>query len=415
MSKFWIVLFHTYLSKVKTKSFIISTVVMLIIVLGITNLNKIVDVFEKEEQKTIGVLDQSGEFYDMFSAQFQSQESDFTLKKITNEDEGKEMVADEQLKGYLVIEKDEKGMPAGVYKSNSISDSMTSNMLSSTLTQMKSMLVTQKLNLTREQIASLYEPASFENKALEASAKTEEELNQARGLVYILLFVIYFGVIMYANMIAMEVATEKTSRVMEILISSIPPIQQMFAKILGIALLSLTQMALFLGVGYTSIKNNLADMEGGFFSFFGFGETSLSTILYAILFSLLGYFLFATLAAFLGSMVSRIEDLQPTITPMTMLVVLGFMLAMFGLSNPEAAFVKVTSFIPFFTPMLMFLRIGMLEVPFWEIAISIVLLLVTIGVLAVFGARVYRGGVLMYDNANSIKSIKRALQLSKKG
>ena len=102
-----------------------------------------------------------------------------------------------------------------------------------------------KFNLTPDQLQKLYEPVSFEKIALEENAKTEEELNQARGLVYVLLFIIYFAVIMYANMIAMEVATEKSSRVMEILISSVSPIKQMFAKILGIGLLSLTQLAVF--------------------------------------------------------------------------------------------------------------------------------------------------------------------------
>ena len=77
-------------------------------------------------------------------------------------------------------------------------------------------------------------PLPLKGLLLKENAKTEEELNQARGLVYVLLFVIYFAVIMYANMIAMEVATEKSSRVMEILISSVSPIKQMFAKILGI-------------------------------------------------------------------------------------------------------------------------------------------------------------------------------------
>jgi ABC-2 type transport system permease protein len=411
LSKFWLVLSHTYLSKVKAKSFLISTAIMLVILIGFANLNRIIDMFNKDNQKMIAILDESNKFEDQFSKIFKAQNEDIKLQSIDTEEEGKKLVKEEEVKGYLVIQEDEKGMPKGIYKSNSISDNMMNSQLSSALTQVKSMLVTSKLNLSPEQVQSLYEPAGFENEALQDSAKTEEELNQARGLVYILLFVIYFGVIMYANMIAAEVAQEKTSRVMEILVSSVPPIQQMFAKIFGIALLSITQMSLFLSVGYTSIKRNLENMEGGIFSFLGFGGTSLNTIVYAFIFSLLGYFLYATLAAFLGSLVSRVEDLQPTITPMIMLVVVGFMLAMFGLNNPEAGFVQVTSFIPFFAPMLMFLRIGMLEVPFWEIATSIGLLVLTIVLLAIVGARIYRGGVLMYESANFWKNIKKALQL----
>ena len=137
------------------------------------------------------------------------------------------------------------------------------------------------------------------------------------GLVYIMLFVIYFSVIMYASMIAMEVATEKSSRVMEILISSMPPIQQMFAKLFGIALVGITQFALLIAAGYLSLKlNPQNDASSPISAFLNFTDVPVSTIVYAVIFYLLGYFLYATLAAFLGSVVSRIEDVQQTIQPM---------------------------------------------------------------------------------------------------
>ena len=277
----------------------------------------------------------------------------------------------------------------------------------------KGQIAASKLQLTPEQLSKLSEPVQFERVALKENAKTQEELSEARGLVYVLLFVIYFAVIMYANMIAMEVATEKSSRVMEILISSVSPIKQMFGKILGIALLSLTQMAFLLGVGYYFVKRNLESLEGGFFEFLGFQNIPVSTVIYAIIFFLLGYFLYATLAAFLGSLVSRIEDVNQMITPMTMLVVAGFMIAMFGLNQPDTTFMTISSYIPFFTPMLMFMRVGMLELPVWEPILGIAILIASIVVLAIFGARVYKGGVLMYGKSNSFKDIKKALQLTK--
>ena len=218
---------------------------------------------------------------------------------------------------------------------------------------------------------------------------------------------------MYANMIAMEVATEKSSRVMEILISSVSPIKQMFAKILGIGLLSLTQLAVLSISRLFLIKRNLYSLEGGFFDAFGFGNIPISTIAYAVIFFILGYFLYATLAAFLGSLVSRIEDVQQMITPMTLLVVAGFMIAMFGLGKPDSPFIIITSYIPFFTPMIMFLRVGMLTIPVWEAALGMASHSNNTFV-AIFGARVYRGGVLMYGKSNSYKDIKKAIQLTKK-
>ncbi|MFB3162877.1 ABC transporter permease [Neobacillus sp. 179-J 1A1 HS] len=416
MNKFWIILFHTYFNKLKTKSFLITTLMMVIITLALTNLNNIIEVFDKDSGKEkVGVLDETGQLYKPFKEQMSSLNKNLQLTEFAGtEKEAEKAVEEGGIAGFVLLRYDDQQLPEAEYKAMSVADSAIYTDLQSGLQQMKTMLAASKINLTPEQLNQLYEPVSFKKVALEENAKTEEELNQARGLVYVLLFVIYFAVIMYASMIAMEVATEKSSRVMEILISSVSPIKQMFGKILGIGLLSLTQLAVLLSIGYFSIKRNMSSLEGGFFDAFGFGNISLSTIAYAVIFFILGYFLYATLAAFLGSLVSRIEDVQQMITPMTLLVVAGFMIAMFGLGKPDSPFIVITSYIPFFTPMIMFLRVGMLNIPVWEAALGISILMATIIFFAVFGARVYRGGVLMYGKSNSFKDIKKALQLTKK-
>jgi ABC-2 type transport system permease protein len=403
------------MSKLKTKSFLVTTILTAGIMLALTNMTSIIDFFNKgEEADKIAVIDESGQLFEPLNEQMKMVNEELVLEKYDgNEADARKEVEEGKYKGFLELALNNEGLPAASYKAMSIADSAIPGDLQAALQQIKTAMASTQIKIAPDELKKLYAPVEFEKSALEEDAKTEEELNQARGLVYVLLFIIYFAVIMYANMIAMEVATEKSSRVMEIMISSVSPIKQMFAKILGIGLLSLTQLAVLLLVGYFSVKRNLENMEGGFFEFFGFGNIAASTIAYAVIFFILGYFLYATMAAFLGSLVSRIEDVQQMITPMTMLVVAGFMMAMFGLGQPEAPFVKYTSFMPFFSPMLMFLRVGMLNIPFWEIALSIGILVATIAFLAVFGARVYRGGVLMYGKSNSFKDIKKALEITK--
>jgi ABC-2 type transport system permease protein len=416
MNSFWIILFHTYINKLKTKSFIITTLLTVVIVLVLTNLSNIIDIFDKNDGKEmVVVLDETGQLYKPLEKQVRSINKNIKLSLY----EGSEVEAEKAVEkgvyqGIILLSFNDEKLPEAQFKAMSIADSALFTDLQTSLQQLKTMLAASHINLTPVQLQKLYEPVSFEKIALEKNAKTEEELNQARGLVYVLLFIIYFSVIMYANMIAMEVATEKSSRVMEILISSVSPIKQMFAKIIGIGLLSLTQLAVFLSVGYFSFKQNMESLKEGFFGVYGFGDIPGDTIVYAVIFFILGYFLYATLAAFLGSLVSRIEDVQQMITPMTMLVVAGFMIAMFGLGKPDAPFITITSYIPFFTPMIMFLRVGMLTIPVWEALLGIAILVTTIIFLAIFGARVYRGGVLMYGQSNSFKDIKKALQLTKK-
>jgi ABC-2 type transport system permease protein len=415
MNKFWIILFHTYLTKIKTKTFIVSTLISVAILLAFTNMNRIIDILDKDDSKKIVVIDETGQLLSMLQAQMKVIDKVLQIEGFDGPIANAEKAVKEgKYKGLLILSYNQDDLPEATYKANSVADTEISGGLVRALQQMKMMLAATQLQLTMKQLTKLNEPIVFEKIALEKDAKTEEELNQARGVVYVLLFIIYFSVIMYANMIAMEVATEKSSRVMEILISSVSPVKQMFAKIIGIGLLSLTQLTVQLLVGYFSIKQNMSTLEGGFFEFFGFNNLPVSTIIYAVIFFILGYFLYATLAAFLGSLVSRIEDVQQMITPMTMLVVVGFMLAMFGLGNPEASYVRITSFIPFFAPMIMFLRVGMLSIPFWEVLLSILILVGTIAGLGVFGAKVYRGGVLMYGKSNSFKDVKKAIQLGKK-
>jgi ABC-2 type transport system permease protein len=415
MNRFWIILWHTYLTKLKTKSFIVTTIITLVLVLGLTNFNKIMDKFDKNGGKArFAVLDETGQLYAPLKKQVGVVNKNIQLVPFNKSEPAAEKAVEKgDFKGLIQLRFNQEKLPEATYKAMSIADSASYSDIQTSLQQLKTMLSASQINLTPVQLQKLYEPVSFKKVALEKNAKTEEQLNQARGLVYVLLFVIYFAVVMYANMIAMEVATEKSSRVMEILISSVSPIGQMFAKILGIGLLSLTQLAIFLSVGYSSFKQNMNTLKGGFFEEMGFGNIPIETILYAVIFFILGYFLYATLAAFLGSLVSRIEDVQQMITPMTMLVVAGFMIAMFGLNKPDSSFITVTSYIPFFTPMIMFLRVGMLSIPIWETLIGIAILVATIIVMAIFGARVYKGGVLMYGKSNSYKDIKKALQLTK--
>lgn len=410
MNKFWIIVAHTYLNKLKTKSFIITTAITVLLLLGITNLDTIIKAFDNDEQTIVGVLSESEEAYSTFKENMKLIDEDLALKEIKSESEAKKQVKDEEIEGYLQLSINSEELPQGVYKSNSLAESAVATSLQQGLQQMKVAYATQKVDLDPQQIEEIYSPVAFEKEALVDNAKTEEELSQARGLVYVLLFVIYFSVIMYGSMIAMEVATEKSSRVMEILVSSVSPVKQMFAKIAGIALLSLTQFTIIAAVGYMSLQGSSSELS----DFLGFSDVPIQTFVYAFVFFILGYLLFATLAAFLGSLVSRIEDVQQMITPMTLVIVAAFMIAMFGLGKPEASFITITSFIPFFAPMIMFLRVGMLTVPVWEIALSIGLLVATIGLLAVFGARVYRGGVLMYGKSSSFNDIKKALQLTKK-
>ncbi|MDQ0232320.1 ABC transporter permease [Metabacillus malikii] len=415
MNKFWLMVAHTYLSKVKTKSFIITTLIMVLLIYGLSNIGTIIEMFDDEDSgRTIAVVDEANQYYQLFEANLEAMGSPFDIEQASSEgEELDKKVLEGELDGIIVLETDANQLPTATVKTLSMTDTSIFMEVEQVLQQTKQEIGRQQLGLDSEDLNQLFMPVEVKKIALEDNAKTEAELNQARVLVYVLLFFIYFSVIVYASMIATEVATEKSSRVMEILISSVSPVKQMFAKLIGIGLLSLTQMIVIFTFGFTTIRSKLADINAMTGGELGFSDVPVSTFVYAGIYFILGYFLFATLAAFLGSLVSRIEDVQQLISPMIFLIVGAFMIAMFGLTNPETPFITISSYIPFFTPMIMFLRVGMLNIPAWEIMLSIGILLASITILAIFGARVYKGGVLIYGKSSSFKDLKRALMMSK--
>lgn len=415
MSKFGIVLSHTYFSRIKSKAFIITTLVVILFLFAVANIQSIIELFSSDDVDEIAVIDETGMLFTPLQEGVLTVDEDIKLIPFEgNIEEGKAAVEEDSYFALLVLGLDEQDLPKATYVSNNGMESFQGTMIEQQLQQIKTAMATEQAGIDELLLAEIYAEVPFETIALDEAAKTEEELSEARGLIYVMLFVLYMAVIIYGQMIAMDVATEKSSRVMEILISSASPVTHMFAKIIGIALVGLTQLLLFFIIGYSLISSKMKEFSGGFFEVFGFSATSVSIYIYAIVFFILGYFLYATIAAMLGSLVSKVEDVQQLLFPMIMLIMIAFLIAIFGLGMPEAKFITITSFIPFFSPMIMFLRVGMLDVPTWEVVVSIVLLVLTIGVLGWLGARIYRGGVLMYGPSRTLKDFKNAFVLTKK-
>lgn len=411
MHSFWIIFKQAFMTKARTKSFIITTIIVAAAFFLLANLPNIIESFgDDEEGQVLHVIDESGELTPQLQAQLEQSQSDIqAMPTEMSEEELQQGITEGTIESYLVIEEGET--LTALYVSESANEIGAGSDVENAVQAIQTARTAERLGLSGAEVGELFMPAEFEREAVSDSSKTEEELSQARGLVYVLILLIYVAVIYYPNMIAMEVANEKSSRVMEILISSVSPVKHMFAKIAGVGTLGIVQMMIFGIAGYFAFNTSGSDMAEGFFSVMGFSEIKVSTFLFAVLFFLLGYFLYAVLAALLGSLVSRTEDVQQLMLPMMFLIIISSFIAFSGIGMPEANYVTISSFIPFFAPLVMFLRVGMLDIPLWEPLLSIAIMLLTIGVLGWFGARVYRGGVLMYGSSQSLKDIGKAIRL----
>lgn len=410
MNKFFIVFKHSFLTNFKKKSFLISTMITLLLVLIVFNLPTILNNLDENNIKQIGVIDQSGKTFEPLN-QLMVIYDDLELVELNNENLALQQYENGTIYGYLIINSKNNLLDV-TYKATNITNTTLISKIEQGLNQVQFQSVATTLGLSQDSINQLFQPVTLKKVPLEDNAKSEEEIIQSYFLVYIILFAIYFGVIMYGNMVAMEVAKEKTSRIMEILVSSVNPIAQMFGKILGISLLGLIQIILILSVGFLSMKLGPGSFEVAGISL-DFSQIPSNIIIYGVIFYILGYLFYAAIAAMLGSLVSRIEDMQQLIGPLNLVLVIAFMIAMYGLSNPDTTFIVITSFIPIFTPMIMFLRIGMSNPGTLEIIIAIGLLIASIVLISIFAAKVFRGGVLMYGKSTSFKNIKQALTIHK--
>lgn len=231
---------------------------------------------------------------------------------------------------------------------------------------------------------------------------------------YILLFALYMAIMIYGQLVASSVATEKSSRAMELLITSARPDSLIFGKVLGAGTAGLAQLVLVLGSGYLFYQINRSYYKASEIVASIFGMP-LSLLGYAILFFVLGFFLYAFIYGALGSLVSRMEELNQTIMPVTWLFVAAFFVVFFGMTGGQVngALMVVCSYIPFTSPMAMFVRLAMGNVAGWEVAISVALLVLTTVGVGLLAAAVYRVGVLLYGKAPRPGEIYRVLKKSR--
>ncbi|MBE6592277.1 MAG: ABC transporter permease [Ruminococcaceae bacterium] len=230
---------------------------------------------------------------------------------------------------------------------------------------------------------------------------------------YIMIFALYMVILLYGQMVAMSVATEKSSRAMELLITSAKPINMMFGKVLAACMAGFVQLVAIFGsalVFYNVNKSYWGD-NAIIDSIFNIPP---ELFVYMLAFFLLGFLIYAFLYGAISSTVSKLEDINTAVQPVTFLFVIGFMVVMFSMSSGSVdnALMTACSYIPFTSPMAMFTRIAMSTVPWYEIAISIGVLLASTFGIGILSAKIYRVGVLMYGTSpkigNLIKAVWRA-------
>ena len=226
---------------------------------------------------------------------------------------------------------------------------------------------------------------------------------------YIMIFALYMVILLYGQMVATNVATEKSSRAMEVLITSAKPTSMMFGKVLASCIAGFSQLVLVFGTAILLYNVNREALSNPLIA--SIFDIPIELFIYLIVFFVLGFLIYAFMFGAIGSTASKLEDINTSVMPITFLFIIAFMVVMFSMSSGSVdnTAMLICSYIPFTSPMAMFTRICMSTVAWYEIFISIAILIGSTVGIGILSAKIYRVGVLLYGMpprfSNIIKTV----------
>ncbi|MEJ7452150.1 ABC transporter permease [Staphylococcus xylosus] len=407
MSKFWATFSLTYKNKVKAKSFMIFTAVVIILMLGASNINKIIDLFDDGPDK-VGVVSSNNEIYKVIKSQGNQLDEGAKFSKVS-EKQARSQVKSEKLdKAYIIKLKDNQKLSGKILSKDTVSE-QDKQKLKATLSTIQTQFVANSLDLSQGELKQLQAQSDVSAEVIANNAKSSNLSEAQKGfntvIVYLGIMLMFFIIFNYASQVAMEIATEKTSRVIEMIITSVSPVTHLFAKMAGVIAVALTQISIFVVVGVICFLTfDISDMLQGFKV--EPNELTLQLVVVGFVSLIIGIFSYIILASILGSITSRIEDINQALMPMTLVSMIAFYISLFSVMNPDTLLVKIVSFIPLMSPFVMFVRASTPDVATWEIMVSVALSIITIFVLLWIAVRSYKDTILSFDKG-FMSSMKR--------
>ena len=226
---------------------------------------------------------------------------------------------------------------------------------------------------------------------------------------YIMIFALYMVILLYGQMVATNVATEKSSRAMEVLVTSAKPTSMMFGKVLASCIAGFSQLVLVFGTAILLYNVNKEALSNPLIA--SIFDIPIELFIYLIVFFVLGFLIYAFMFGAIGSTASKLEDINTSVMPITFIFIIAFMVVMFSMSSGSVdnTAMLVCSYIPFTSPMAMFTRICMSTVAWYEIAISIAILIGSTVGIGVLSAKIYRVGVLLYGMPPKFSTIMKTV------
>ncbi|HEX4576134.1 MAG TPA: ABC transporter permease [Edaphobacter sp.] len=413
MLNIWLIAKREYLERIRAKSFLLMTILIPLLMGGLVYGAALAN--GRSGNMHIAVVTQDPQFGRDLKSELESSkqvdsnsDGESTRRGITKVDVISpplpdtratldNQLRDRKLNGYIWVtpSTDPHTRPTFEWVSNSKADILTPSLLGSGI----------RTTLTREGLGNAGMPASEVDSLLKPVDLITKDKNAAFASVYAFFFLMYFVILFYGMNVARSIIEEKTSRIFEVLLATIRPEEMMAGKVIGVGAVGLTQIGIWIVAGLLVTKLGL--LAAGV----SFSITPVQVAFFVIFF-VLGYILYSSVAAALGAMTSSEQELQQ-MNMFLMLPLIACSVVILRVVRDSDGFIaKAFSFFPFCTPLIMYVRIAVHQPPIWQIALSIVGLILTILAVLWFASRIYRVGILMYGKKPNLPEILRWLKYS---
>lgn len=444
MNKFFAVVRREYVQRVRSRMFIVLTVGAPLMVALFTVVPMLIAGIRSGGPVRVAVLDETGRMYvrvesaltssdwgddedardsqpaaaainqngaERMKEAARASEQGYAVERVELGNESRDSLTDRlnarvksnELDAYIVLPKDVLSGGEAVYYSRNVADQFTRGHVREALTRAVRVARLEERGISPDVMRAVNQPLRMKTaKAGGGAAGEAEDRGEGFALVFGTGFVIYLSILLYGQVVLGAVVEEKETRIAEILFSSIRPFPLMMGKLIGVSLVALTQFAIW-------------GLALALFSLYGVAMLAArgvpinvnlsvppSAFAYLLLFFALGYFLYASLYALVGSMVTTAQEGGQLAMPIIMMLVVGFYFVFPVMRGPDSPLAFWVSMIPFFAPITMLVRIMTQTPPGWQIALSLAIGFATVALLIWLAGRVYRVGMLMYGKRATI-------------
>jgi len=417
--KLLLIIQREYLTRLKSKIFVVSTILAPIVMILLLVLPTLIQTMSGDRVRQFLVYDETG----AVGQELVAGDSVYYQMTDVDPDSLRQLLMQGEIEGYLVIPHEllDGNGSAVFYHGGTAGITVTSRIRSDVQRVVRDIRL-DRLDTPPEVRRILADRVNTENLTITAEGEEAADSGFYMVLGFIMGFIIYGAMFGYGAVIMRSVMEEKTSRIVEVIASSVRPFELLMGKVIGVAMLGLTQfiiwavagavllaaagpvITLFIGAGPETAEAADAAAEAASFSIPAIGPMIWISF---VLFFLLGFLIYSSLFAAVGSAVDQESDSQQLQLPIIMLIIIPLMF-LFPVSDDPASTLAVTlSMVPFFAPILMPVRMAVLQIPIWQFGATVLLMILTFILLMWMSARIYRTGILMYGKKASFRELWR--------